>query len=456
MKIQSILAGFGVFLLCSASSNLRAEAPAYKADKSFGQTEIKRTPVCVSFDAQDRLFVLIDDGTVLNYDTEGKLLARFKAEMQPAPTTMTVAEGKVYLFNTRTTEQTVEVRGKKVKRVVPGGIGCTVFDATGKKEADLSLPEAAEASDAHFIGKELAVADLEKSQIVFYEIAGNEGKVIRKITKVFRLCCGIFDFCPARDSDSIIVANLGAFKVQLFKAGQKTTEFGQRGEKPEEFHGCCNPVNVATLPDGAIITVEKSPTRVKIYDKEGKTCTKVTGLAELVQGCSVIPIAVDSKGMIYLASDEKHCIVKCVPGVSDKPEPSEPVEEAGAVGPEMSPEFIALTENLAPLKKAKNYAKAQEEVNAFLKENPTTPDDLKILLLVDVGVAPHLESGNTEAANKVLDDVLGAYPNSELAKHRDEIKAQIKEEIEALKKSKEEEGAAQKENKEDSPKPEKK
>ena len=458
MKIQSIIAASGVFLLCSTSSILRAEAPAYKADKSFGETEIKKTPVCVSMDAQDHLFVLIEDGTVLSYDTEGKLLSTFKSEMTPPPTTMTVAEGKVYLFNTQTTEQTVEVRGKKVKRVAPSGVGCGVFDAAGKKQADLRLPEAAEASDAHFIGKELAIGDLEKSQIVFYDITGNEGKVTRKITKVFRLCCGIFDFCPARDPETIIVANLGAFKVQLFKAGQKTFEFGQRGEKPEEFHGCCNPVNVATLADGSIITVEKSPTRVKIYDKEGKTCTKVTGLAELVEGCSVIPIAVDSKGMFYLASDEKHCIVKCVPGVSDKPEPPEPKEEP-AIGADaqMSPALQALEEKLGPLMEAKDYAKANEEVKAFLKANPDTPEDMKLSLSLGIGLAPHMESGNTEAALKLIDEVLAAYPNSELTKHRDEIKTQIKAEIEEMKKAKEEEAAAAKEEKkEEAPTPDQK
>ena len=61
------------------------------------------------------------------------------------------------------------------------------------------------------------------------------------------------------------------------------------------------------------MTVEKSPTRVKIYDKDGKSQKPVDGLAELVKGCSVIPVAVDSKGAVYLASRKKSCVVKCVP-----------------------------------------------------------------------------------------------------------------------------------------------
>lgn len=316
------LSGVVVALLSHPLSSVAA--PAYKADKMFGANDLKAPPVCLAVDNKDILHVLTDDGSVTSFDPDGKVCGSFKSGMNPAPTTMTIADGKIHLFNTARTEKVVEVRGKKIKRFIPGGIGCSVFDAAGTKLNDLRLPEAMSAADAHFVGKELAVGDLEKSQVLFYEVNGNEGKVTRKIDKGFRLCCGIFDFAPGNAPDSIMVANLGAFKVQSYVAGAKTTEFGQRGEQPDEFHGCCNPVNVACLPDGSIITVEKSPTRVKIFGKDGKESTMVTGLTELVEGCSTIPIAVDSKGMIYLASDTKKAIVKCVPGVSDKPEPAEP------------------------------------------------------------------------------------------------------------------------------------
>ena len=41
------------------------------------------------------------------------------------------------------------------------------------------------------------------------------------IDKEFRLCCGIFDFCPSVDGKGFIVANLGAFKVQSFRNKRK-------------------------------------------------------------------------------------------------------------------------------------------------------------------------------------------------------------------------------------------
>ena len=85
--------------------------------------------------------------------------------------------------------------------------------------------------------------------------------------------------------------------------------FGQRGKTINDFHGCCNPVNVAYLYNGVNVTVEKDPTRIKVYSKEG--AKKIAGISELVKGCTYIPMIVDSKDNLYLASGEKG-IVKCV------------------------------------------------------------------------------------------------------------------------------------------------
>jgi len=316
--------------LLTLSSALFAGVPAYKVDKSFGQHEIKAPPVSVAMDAKDCLHVLLKDGTVMYFDTEGKMTGSFKADMKPAPSAMTVADGRIYLLASELAQTTREFQGKKVKVSEPSGVKCCVYDPAGTKQSEIKLAGVVSATDAHFIGNKLVVADFSQQCIAFFALSGNEGKMTRKISKVFRLCCGIFDFCPGPEADSIVVANLGAFKVQTFQADKKFSEFGARGEKEAEFHGCCNPVNVACLADGSIVTVEKSPTRVKIYDKDGKAEKPVTGLGELVEGCSEIPIVVDSKGALYLASDQKNCIVKCVPGAADAATAAQP---ATAVGP---------------------------------------------------------------------------------------------------------------------------
>ena len=125
----------------------------------------------------------------------------------------------------------------------------------------------------------------------------------------------------------MLVANLGAFKVQTYTNRKKSSEFGARGEKLEDFHGCCNPVNLAALGSKFIVSVEKDTTRVKICDTKGKDAKTIEGLGELVSGCTTIPVVVDSKGSIYLASAGKRCIVKCV---TDAPPSGLPAAPAGA------------------------------------------------------------------------------------------------------------------------------
>ena len=60
---------------------------------------------------------------------------------------------------------------------------------------------------------------------------------------------------------------------------------------------------------GQFITVEKDPTRIKIYNKEG--AKQIEGIEELVNGCAYIPMTVDNKENIYLTSPEKG-LVRCV------------------------------------------------------------------------------------------------------------------------------------------------
>jgi hypothetical protein len=119
----------------------------------------------------------------------------------------------------------------------------------------------------------------------------------------------MLDF-DVNDKNQIFVANLAAFRTSIFDFdGNILATFGKRGKTINDFHGCCNPVNVASLPNGAVITVEKDPTRVKIYDKSG--AKKIDGIEELVKGCAYIPMTVDKNENIYLASPEKG-LVRCV------------------------------------------------------------------------------------------------------------------------------------------------
>jgi hypothetical protein len=69
---------------------------------------------------------------------------------------------------------------------------------------------------------------------------------------------------------------------------------------PEDFVGCCNPVNLASTPDGKVVTGEKMVARVKVYEPDGKLLA-VIGPENFDPNCIHIHLAVDSKGRILAA-----------------------------------------------------------------------------------------------------------------------------------------------------------
>ena len=92
-------------------------------------------------------------------------------------------------------------------------------------------------------------------------------------------------------------------------SGARILSFGKAGTGINDFHGCCNPVSVAYLSNGGVVTVEKSPTRIKVFSSDGARL--IAGIEELVEGCNYIPMIVDSKDNLYMAS-EKMGMMKCV------------------------------------------------------------------------------------------------------------------------------------------------
>ena len=201
--------------------------------------------------------------------------------------------------------------GARMREVqVPIGVECSIFNATGEKLKSMKFDKLKSAQAARIVDNKLVIADLSARTLVFMDL--ETGKEMTRIKNGLRLCCGIFDFCEAPDN-TIAVSNLGAFKLQRYDLnGKLVSEFGKRGRELDDFQRCCNPVSASYLPGGEILTVEKSPTRIKIYDANGTNEKQIEGVEELVKGCSFVPTAVDSKGNIYLAANSKGYIVKCV------------------------------------------------------------------------------------------------------------------------------------------------
>ena len=79
------------------------------------------------------------------------------------------------------------------------------------------------------------------------------------------------------------------------------------------FCGCCNPINLALLPDGRYVTCEKGLPRVKIYSERGEFESVVAGaesFPENARACASkglgdctqggLDVVADSRGRIYI------------------------------------------------------------------------------------------------------------------------------------------------------------
>lgn len=285
--------------------------PQYRAEEKIGEGRFK---AMLTYLAENggKLYALDQDGSVAVFDTEsGAFENAFSSGLANTQCLAINPKGEIFIFSTKTVSTERVYNNRKYTMDEPVGVQCKVFDREGKALRELDLSELKSAKSAQFLGETLVIGDLQQRKLFFLDPAS--GEKTAEVAEGLRLCCGIFDFCAGPDN-TVTVANLGAFKVQQYdRNGKLVNEFGKRGKEMEQFHGCCNPVSLGYLADGAVVTVEKDTTRIKIFDASGKQAQQIEGIEELVEGCSHIPIVIDAKGSIFLAAGRKGYIVKCVP-----------------------------------------------------------------------------------------------------------------------------------------------
>lgn len=122
-----------------------------------------------------------------------------------------------------------------------------------------------------------------------------------------------FDLEMHRDG-LLRVANPGRHRVEAYTAeGDLEMFWGKPSAAIDAFCGCCNPINIALLPDGRFVTCEKGLPRVKVYSAEGVFESVVAGPESFPENAGVsaaaglsdcryggLDAAVDSVGRIYI------------------------------------------------------------------------------------------------------------------------------------------------------------
>lgn len=280
---------------------------SYTVEKTYKGADHKNV-IYLAVISNDNVCALTVEGNILVINPAGAKVAEFKSNLTSKPAVIAVDKtDNIYVLGGKSEEKTIEVRGRSVKQNTPVGVECLVLNSKGAKVREIALEGVISVTGVRISEDNLLIADTRGHLINIYNVETGEKKAT---IGNLRTCCGILDF-GVRNNNEVLVANLGAFRVNGFDyAGNATISFGERGTDLNQFHGCCNPVSVAFLSNGGIVTVEKDPTRIKVYSNEG--AKKIEGIDELVKGCAYIPMAVDTKDNVYLASKASG-LVKCVP-----------------------------------------------------------------------------------------------------------------------------------------------
>jgi hypothetical protein len=278
----------------------------YKLDKQFKGKALKDV-IYLGVFQNNNICALTKDGKVQTITPEGVKLAEFKTELKGKASSLAIDEDdNIYVMDVLVEVVKKKNRGRVMEFTNPIGVECIVFNSKGEKQKRFTCSDIVSASGAKVVDAKLLLSDCRQGLIGIYD--SKSGKLLSKINGM-RPCCGILDFAVNANKE-LVVANLGAFKVQSYDlSGKGLKSYGKRGRELTAFHGCCNPVSVTSLKSGAIVTVEKDPTQLKIFSREGAKL--IQGIDELVKGCAYIPMIVDGKENLYLASREKG-IVKCV------------------------------------------------------------------------------------------------------------------------------------------------
>ena len=199
-------------------------------------------------------------------------------------------------------------------RVAVGSPGrVDLFDGTGTRIGGFAAgtrEKPAEVTAVRFVRDAILVADAAARIIRRYDLRGVELGVIgdRNKTGGFMLPNGSLDF-DVDPTGVVHATDTGRHQVTSWTLdGRMVGSFGKFGmARPEDFVGCCNPVNVALAPGGGIVTAEKMIARVKVFDKD-RSLLAVIGPEHFDPMCRHIHLAVDSTGQVVAADPERRTI----------------------------------------------------------------------------------------------------------------------------------------------------
>lgn len=130
-----------------------------------------------------------------------------------------------------------------------------------------------------------------------------------------------FDLTVSKDG-LLRVVNPGKLRIEAYTFdGDFEFAWGEHSFEIEGFCGCCNPVNIAVLPEGGFVTCEKGLIRVKVYNSDGGFVGVVAGPEQLARDVErkicMLPeecqeggfdVAANSNGRVYVLDTIKNIV----------------------------------------------------------------------------------------------------------------------------------------------------
>jgi len=231
-----------------------------------------REPHALAVDGNAQIYVG-GDRAVIRYSSDGKKLAEIALQGEPRCLAVGAFDhlfpGQLYVGM----ENHVEVYD-------PHGTRVTVWASRGPKAIFSSIATTE---------NEVWVADAGNRLVWRFDVAG---KLLEPVGPVgqsdpsqrrsrFLVTNHYFDVVAGTD-DLVYVVNPRLLRVEGFThKGEFETAWGKGSPAVADFFGCCNPAQLAVLPDGRFVTAEKGMPRVKIYSRTGYLETVVAGPSQL-------------------------------------------------------------------------------------------------------------------------------------------------------------------------------
>ncbi len=236
----------------------------------------------LAVDSADNLYVA-GDSSLLIFDSTGK--QKSQIALQNKVFSLSVFAARIYLAQADCI-QVLNLAGKPLERwsEVAAGVHFTSL---------LAMEQGVFAADA-------------RNKVIWhYDYNGKRIKAIGQRDmqkgKLGFIVPGPFFDIARGYADQLWAVNPGKHQLENYTiAGELRSSWRRVSVDIDGFCGCCNPVQIAILPDGAFVTCEKGIPRVKVHEPSGDLRTVVAGPDQFAEGTVIADVAVDSQNRVLV------------------------------------------------------------------------------------------------------------------------------------------------------------